>query len=412
MQIYATHGGVINEPLTASRPARPIDRRSLLGLLTLACMGLGANRAKAGASVEDLALAELHREARSPDAYVVDLFRTADVVLLGEDHAIAQTLAFVRDLIPSLYAAGVRHLVMEFGAEEDQAALDALTTAPTWDADTARRLMFNYNVAWSWLDYRALYEAAWRFNRALPQGAPPFRVLNMSYVFDWTAYRSPASPASLRGVFHRGTIDRFRADLIQREILDRNEKALVLTGTPHAFMRYASGRIERNADGFCSFDNEWLGNHLLRGNGGRIASVLMHQPFPAAAGADAPYIQPAGGAIERLMRRLGDKPAGFGLRGRAVGRLPDDSAYALCHPDFTLGDFFDGYVFLAPIARLAPATADLDFVDAAMIQTALAQFPDPDWKAPPSDLTGFRAHLAGMPEDIRRRYAAVPEATR
>lgn len=393
--------------------ASGLDRRRFGAAFCALGLGLAlmptVGHAQAG--VEDAALAYLRQNGRAPGDYLISQFDRADVVLLGEDHAIAQTLAFVRDLIPNLYRAGVRQLVMEFGAEEDQAALDALITAPTWDPETARRLMFNYNVAWSWLEYRAFYEAAWRFNRTLPVGAPPFRILNMSYVFDWSAYESPATPESLRRIFPRGTIDRFRADLIQREVLDRKEKALVLTGTPHAFMRYASGRVERNADGFCSYDDEWLGNHLLKRNGGRIAAILMHQPFPAAGGAD-PYIQPAGGGIERLMARVGDRPLGFDLRGAPVGRLPDASAFATCQADFTLGDFFDGYVFLAPIARLQPATAEVDFVTEANIDRALQQYPDPDWKAPPSDLASFRAHLADMPEAIRRRYAAVPAAGR
>ena len=349
----------------------------------------------------------LARDARSAEDYVVGRFDDADVVLLGEDHAIAQTLAFVGSLVPRLYRAGVRNLVMEFGAAEDQRALDRLLTAPAYDAAALQRLMFRYNSAWSWVEYRSLYAAVWRFNRSLPAGQPPFRVVNMSYVYRWREFSAPRTPEVLRRVFWRGTIDRFRADVIDREVLARGGKALVLTGTPHAFTRYAMPRMDDNADGFCGFDANWLGNRLLRRHPGRVVSLLVHQPFPNRPGAQPAYVQPAQGAIERIMAKLGDAPRGFDLRGGIMGTLPDRSVYATCHADFRLADFFDGYVFLAPIRVLRPATVDAAFVDETNIDAALESYPDPDWKPRPKNLAGFRAHLAGMAEEIRRRYASV-----
>lgn len=374
--------------------------RSLLLLLCLC----GPVRAEDPDRVYVSALAA---QARSPEDYVIASFAHADIVLLGEDHAIAQTLAFVEGLIPRLYRAGVRNLVMEFGAAEDQPALDRLLTAQDYDADAAKRLMFRYNSAWSWVEYRDLYEAAWRFNRSLPAGQPPFRIVNMSYVYRWQAFRAPRTPEVMRRVFWRGTVDRFRADTIDSEVLARGGKALVLTGTPHAFTRYATPRLDDNADGFCGFDANWLGNRLLRRHPGRVLSILMHQPLPNRPGLQPAYVQPAAGAVERIMAKLGGAPRGFDLKGGPMGSLRDRSYYATCHEGFELSDFFDGYVFLAPIRALHPATVDPDFVDASNIGEALRNYPDPDWKPRPDDLAGFRAHLAGMAEEIRRRYGST-----
>ena len=57
--------------------------------------------------------------------------------------------------------------------------------------------------------------------------------------------------------------------------------------------------------------------------------------------------------------------------------------------------------------RRCPATVDAAFVDETNIDVALESCPDPDWKPRPKDLAGFRAHLARMVEEIRRRYASV-----
>lgn len=349
------------------------------------------------------------RSAQAPDAYLIDKFRNADIVLLGEDHAVKQSVAFVMNAIPSLYAAGVTNLVMEFGADEDQALLDRLVTAPAYDAETARQLMFNYNVMWSWRDYRDLYRAVWAFNRTLPKGKPPFRIVNMSYVFDWSGFSGTRTPETLRQVFPRGMVDQFRAERIAREVLDKGRKALVLTGTLHAFTRFAAGQTQSDGDGFCQRTANALGNRLHAAYGTRIANVMLHQSLPALPGRRAPFEQPGDGAVERIMRLNGDRPVGFDLRGAAMGSIRDYSHYGICERDFTLADLFDGYIFLAPFKELRAATPDAGFVDEANLARAIEQFPDPDWSPRPANLEQARAHLLDMAKQIDARYAALAD---
>ena len=347
------------------------------------------------------------KRAQKPDDYLVGKFRHVDVLLLGEDHAVKQNLDFVAALIPKLYAAGVRNLVMEFGTEEDQNALDALVTAASFDEARARELMFRYNSMWSWKEYRELYRAAWAFNRTLTRGQPPFRIVNMSYRYDWSGFDGVRTPQSLAKIFPRGTPDAFRADLIARDILGRGEKALVLTGTLHAFTRFAMPETHADSDGFCLRTENALGNRLLRAYGERVGNVLLHQSLPNRPGAQPAFAQPGGGEIERLMRLNANAPAGFDLRGTPLGDVREPGYYSLCDEKLSLGEFFDGYVFLAPFWQLAPATPDPGFVDAANLQSALSQFPDPDWSPKPADLAGVEAHLQKMADDIERRYRAA-----
>ena len=347
------------------------------------------------------------RRAQAPDDYLVGKFRSADVVLLGEDHAVKQNLAFVAALIPKLYAAGARNLAMEFGAQEDQQALDALLSAPTFDENQAKALMFHYNSMWSWKEYRELYRAAWAFNRTLAPGKPPFRLLNMSYVYDWRGFGGARTPQSLARVFPRGVVDAFRADLIAREVLGRGEKALVLTGTLHAFTRFAMPETHADSDGFCLRTANALGNRLFKAYAARVTNVLLHQSLPNRPGAMSAFAQPGGGEIERLMRLNANTPVGFDLRGTPVGDVAEPGYYGMCDEKLTLGEFFDGYVFLAPFWQLQAAMPDPDFVDATNLRTALDQFPDPDWTAKPSDLEGVRTHLQKMADDIDARYRAA-----
>ncbi|WP_423604323.1 alpha/beta hydrolase [Sphingomonas sp. MS122] len=347
--------------------------------------------------------------APSPEDYLLAKFRSADIVLLAEDHAVKQNIAFVINAIPRLYAAGVTNLVMEFGAEEDQARLDRLVTAPAYDARTARAVMFNYNVMWSWQDYHDIYRAVWAFNRSLPKGKPPFRIVNMSYVFDWSGFSGLRTPATMQQVFPRGTADQFRAALVAREVLDRGEKALVLTGTVHAFTRHAAGQIQSDGDGFCQRTVNSLGNRLHASHGARITNVLLHQSLPALPGRSRPFEQPGDGAVERVMLLNGNRPVGFDLRQAPMGALRDYSYYGVCDRDLTLADLFDGYIFLAPFKALRAATPDPAFVDETNIDRAIEQFPDPDWSPRPANLAEARAHLLNMARQIDARYAALAD---
>jgi hypothetical protein len=349
-------------------------------------------------------VAELKANGKPPADYVVGKFETADVVLLGEDHAIKQNLAFVRSLIPLLYKAGVTNLVMEFGAEEDQAKLDALITAPVFDEAVAKQLMFHYNTMWSWLDYREIYKAAWEFNRHLAPGSKPFRILNMSYVFDWSGFVGVRTPAAMQKVFPRGAIDEFRANLIEREILDRHQKALVLTGTPHALTRFAKGEPNPEADGFCVHTTNMLGNRLQRDYPGRVTNIMFHQLLGNLPQQSPSWVAPAHGEIERLTSTNGNAPVGFDLRNSRIGTLKLGTAYSICGPDLPLGEFFDGYIFLVPISQLTAATPDESFINQTNLKVALEQFPDPDWSKKPSDLASARAHIRGMAEAISRKY--------
>lgn len=325
-------------------------------------------------------------------------------MLLGEDHAIKRNLAFVRSLIPLLYQAGVTNLVMEFGAEEDQAKLDALVTAPKFDEALAKQLMFHYNTMWSWQEYRELYRAAWEFNRKLPQGSKPFRVLNMSYVFDWSGFTGVRTPAAMQKVFLRGAIDAFRASLIEREVLDRHQKALVLTGTVHALTRFAKPEPNPEADGFCVHTTNMLGNRLQRDYPGRVTNIMFHQLLGNMPQQSPTWVAPAHGEIEKLMRANGNAPVGFEVRNTRIGTLKLGTAYSVCDPDVTLGELFDGYIFLAPISQLTAATPDETFVDETNLKTALEQFPDPDWSKRPTDLAGARSHIRSMADAINGKY--------
>ena len=343
--------------------------------------------------------------SKAPEQYILDKFKTYDVILLGEAHLIRENLIFVQSLISHLHKNGIYNLGMEFGANEHQHLMDSLTTAEDFDDDLAQKMMFDYNVAGGYKEYIDIAKAAWRFNSKLSAGEKSFRVLNLSYVYDWEQFNGVRNTETMERVFHRGTPDKFRAEVIEEEVLRDDEKVLALVGTPHAYTKYGSPYFLFNADNFCGYDYNWLGNRLYLKYPDKVYNIILHQPFRKKTDGEYILISPLDGAIERLMDLNDNQPAGFDLIGSPVGKLRDQSIHSLCYEDFRIEQLFDGYIFLEALSDLEGCTPVDGFVNESNIDQALKQFPDPDWHPEISNLPEMIEFIKSNPQKITAEYS-------
>lgn len=355
--------------------------------------------------IQEVALAYLHDEAMSPDDYLVAKFRKADIVLLAEDHGVKENLDFVCNLIPKLYENNIL-LGMEFGAYEDQRRLDSLINAPKYDEQVARELMFNYNTRWAITEYMEIYRAAWEWNRSLPKDVRKFRILNISYHYNWQKFSGVRTPENMHEVFPLGNTEDFRCGLLEREVLASGQKILVLTGTPHAFTFYHFPYYDYTSPGYVRYEQNFLGNLLYSKYGSKVVAIALHQPFPNRLNRQPALLSPALGRLETIMGRRGNKPIGFDLKGTPLGKLDDDSYYSMGYNDFTLADLFDGYIFLKPISGLSSCSIDYKFMDDTNWNEAVSNNPDPDWHPRPQTREQYWKMIKDF-VDIRRRYTDV-----
>lgn len=346
----------------------------------------------------------IRNNALSPEKYIIEKFLHYDIILLGENHLVKENLLFVQDLIPKLYQNGVYNIGMEFGASESQKELDELVNAAEYIEEKAREIMFTYNVAWGFQEYIDIYKAAWKLNRSLPPDARKFRILNLSYVFNWEKFNGERTVESMKLVFNKGTADKYRAEIIEKEIIDKKEKILALVGTPHAYTRYGSPYFKFNGDNFCDYDFGWLGNRLYNRHPIKVFNVILHQAFTQKENNNYFLISPAGGAIELLMKENANKPAGFDLLGTPIGELKDSSINSLCYENFTLGQYFDGYVFLKPLSELNGCSVIDDFVNEKNFEHALKNFPDPDWHEKITTIGDMKRFIRSNAERISLQY--------
>lgn len=348
----------------------------------------------------------LSKNAKSPDVYIVDKFKTHDIILLAEEHRVKQNLLLVQGLIPKLYQAGIYNIGMEFGASEDQAELDSLLAANEYSEAIARKLMFNYNSGWAFKEYMDIYRKAWEFNRTLSKNARKFRILNLSYKYDWSTFNGVRTPDKMKKVFYKGNTETYRFRIVEKEIIAKKEKILILTGDIHAFTKYNYPVYDFLGKDFCRYENGYFGNLLFAKYPDAVFSIMLHKPLGNKIEQTPYLVSPANGKMEAIMQKLGNRPSGFDLAGTPVGRLADSSYYSMGYPDFTLDKLFDGYIFLKPIKELEGCTLDSLFLTKANWVEAQAQVADPDWRARPKSLDEYWKQIREY-ADLHGRYSSV-----
>lgn len=348
----------------------------------------------------------LLKNGKNPEIYIVDKFKSYDVILLAEEHRVKENLLFVQEIIPKLYQAGVYYLGMEFGASEDQAELDSLINAKEYSEDIARKLMFNYNSGWAFKEYMDIYRKAWELNKTLPKNSKKFSVLNLSYKYDWSAFNGTRTPEKMGKVFHKGNTEAYRFKIVENEIITKKEKILILTGDIHAFTKYKFPVYDFLGNDFCRYENGYFGNLLFAKYPDHVFSILLHKPFINRIEQTPQLVSPASGNVERIMQRLQYKPLGFDLVGTPVGQLADSSYYSMGYRHFTLDKLFDGYLFLNALKVLNGCILDSLFLTKENWLQAQKQVADPDWRARPKSLEEYWKQIKEY-ADIRKRYSSI-----
>jgi hypothetical protein len=344
----------------------------------------------------------------TPEDYVLSKFANYDLVLLGEPHWVRQQVTLVSGLIPQLPTHGVHILAIEFARRIDQALIDSVVNATVYDERLARRVTMQGLVQWGYQEYVDLYKAAWQVNRRLPPGAPRFRILGLAGSPDYSLIRTRAdldNPQVRLRVLH-GETEKDWATLLIDSVLAKRQKALVYSGTHHAFTKYAQpivsdGKLVRKED-------SRFGQHLHAYAPSRIFMITLHGPWPGADGYGALPVLPADGSMDEALEAAGKRwqRVGFDLNGTPFGTMVSHTAvYKHGHEPFSMDKFADGYIYLGPISRYEPVTPIADFIDARNIEYARANSSNPADRT--ASIADFNQGIAATLEAVTRRWQEI-----
>ena len=294
---------------------------------------------------------------QTPEDYVISKFSDHDIVFLGEIHRLLHDVLLVQRLIPILYKKHIYNLGMEFANYRDQPLIDSLLEAPAYDAALVNKILFNCEVDWGYQEYADLFKVAWQLNQSLPDTAPRFRIVGLNDFEDWSYVKTKEdlnNPQIMAKVFPEGRSgDRFMANVVLKEFVNKKHKALIYCGMHHAFTRFFQP-ISSPDGGFVRFIKNRMGNIVYQAIGRRAMTISLHFPWDGSYEVNWEQVYPADGAIDALMHKLGPDfyPVGFDTRTTPFGKLScETSVYHYGYDHLTLADFCDGYIFTKPISQ-------------------------------------------------------------
>ena len=314
---------------------------------------------------------------KSPEDYIVSKFEKYDIVFIGEYHRIKHDVELIHNLIPRLHEIGIYNLGIEFGCYEYQDKVDKLITAKTYDEDLARWLMFQSFVAWGYKEYMDIYRKAWELNTSLPPDAPRFRVVNLGYSADWTFRKEEMTKELWDKVWHKGDPDEHMGNVILKEFVEKDKKALIYSGSHHAFTHYHQPVYDFENKKFIRFNKTRMGNIVYQKIPERVFNIFLHSPWSTIKSFNE-HNYPVDGVIDRVMKEFQEKRVGFDVKDSPFGKLEDnDTYYAAGYDNFTLSTFCDGYVFQKHFSDYEGCAVDEAFITEENIKDAVAYLPNP-----------------------------------
>jgi hypothetical protein len=165
---------------------------------------------------------------------IVAAFADHRVVFVGEHHWNIAMHEFLRGLLNDRRLPGlVTDIAVEFGNSRYQPIVDRFIEGQPVPEDSLRLVWQNTTVPMAWDSpvYEQFYREIRRINQSLP-AERRFRVLALDPPVDWAEVRTPDDFP--RGYGYRDP-DWFM--VLEREVLSRNRRALVIAGAVHMLRR-------------------------------------------------------------------------------------------------------------------------------------------------------------------------------
>ena len=324
---------------------------------------------------------------QTPEEYLTGKFTEHDIIFVGEFHRIKQHVLLIQHLIPKLYENGIYNLGIECALYEDQATIDSLILSDTYDESQAHGVLFNQFPFWGYQEYADIFKAAWLLNKDLPEGSRTFRIVGLNVKADWshiTCTEDRDNPDVMKLIWEKGDPDEFMATVIMKEFIDKQEKALVFSGSHHAFTEYKQPRVDPATLEFTGFVENRMGNLVYDRIGKKAITIMLHAPWINAKGYDHPYVYPVDGMIDALLSSLPVfyRNVGFDVKGTPFGSLPaKKTLYTFGYKGFLFADFCDGYICQCALSAYSGVTPIDEFITDETLEAAKLSSPNPAFKA-------------------------------
>jgi len=308
----------------------------------------------------------LNGQKQSAKEYILDLFKTHDIVVICErDHReITQYDLFLDIISDKRFVNTVGNVFTEIGLSNLNPALNTFLHTKNIPTNEQNRQILNFqrnlswNVMWEKYNYTYFLEGLYKINSRLSK-EDAIWLYPSEVPLDWqkvdsSNYKEIVMPL----IENRDSIIASQIILQIAKIATqpgRHKKALVIMNYRHAFNRdfpFAGGRHIRNVAAF-----------LFKQYGNSVANVLLNQLKPSLAGKQL-LVQD--GKWDAAFADVGNISLGFNLMGTPFGKGSFD-LWPIGKPTFTYQDIFTGFAFYQPIEIQKLVTGIPGFLDSAYL---------------------------------------------
>jgi hypothetical protein len=271
------------------------------------------------------------REDSEPAAILRAAWDRVPLVALGEAHAIKEHGAFLVSLIDGgAIANQLDDIVVEFGSADHQGIVDRYVAGEPVSASDMDRVLRDTTqlVVWDSPIYANIFSAVRRANQRRP-ASRPVRVVLGDPPIDWAGTQTAEDYRKIAD-----ERDRHFAAVVEREVLAKGRKALLLFGAFHALKRGPS--------------LDTVGALLEQRRAGSVFVVMLYHGMG-----------PHSARVEAALSR-GPRPGIILLSRSWIGSLPARSAFVLppalqLPAELKLRDIADAYLYLGPADSLTRA---------------------------------------------------------
>lgn len=305
----------------------------------------------------------LNKNEQTPGDYVLEAAAKHQITILGEEHENRNNLLFLNQLIQPLYfRSGVRVIALEVIPASMNKKVDELVNKKYYDTNLATEIARSQCwQSWGYKEYWDVMKCVWDLNHSLPEGVPRmkivgidedwmmpnFSLLNISgdskgkSAF-WEKFRLFSIIEDLPKIVYR---DELMARNLEKEVIDKNQKAVVLIGFNHTPLNFAYP-ITRNKKVIAARPR--FGVLLNKKYPGKLFQIELFHRLDLNEN-NTICKSSIDDLLDSVMRKRNYQPVGFTISASPFAKLRDScSMFFSGFPSICYGDIAQGLIFLKP----------------------------------------------------------------
>lgn len=322
----------------------------------------------------------LDNNACRADEYAILTASGHKLTLFGETHGVKDNLDFFGQIIPDLYhKAGIRCIGMECIPKTMNHEICKLINGKTYDNELTLKIARSQPWRlWGMNEYWDILETVWRLNQNLPDSCIKMRIVGIDEDWDgpdialvlptnsddglknvpvWEKLKLFTSIDDLVRMAYR---DELMARNVEKEIIEKGDKGVVLIGSAHTPLQYGYPIIYGNKVRFIKGRFGLILNQKYKSD---LGQILLWHSISKKAG-QKPDIT---SFLESVLSEHGNVPVGFIILNSPFGKLRDSTAaYFNTYKTICLEDIYQGLIFLKPLDKLLPCRWKEDYISREM----------------------------------------------